>query len=193
MGRRHRIWYPGATYHLTARGNRRAAIFNESEDFKKYLTILQDVRMHQPFTLHSYCLMTNHLHLQLETNDSPIQSIMKEIQFRYAVYFNQKFKLDGHVFQGRYGAKVIENTDYFLQVSRYIHRNPLESGMVTAMEDYPWSSFSSYVLGKANPHIDPLKTLSYFREPAHEEYRRYVETPIEELVGENGEIVWIPH
>ncbi|CAM3982128.1 transposase [Mesobacillus zeae] len=193
MGRRHRVWYPGATYHITARGNRRAVIFDEAEDYNKYLMILEDVRSTQPFVLHSYCLMTNHLHLQMETLKDPIQSIMKDIQSRYAIYFNQKFDLDGHLFQGRYGAQIIENTDYFLTVSRYIHRNPLEPGLVEDMADYPWSSFSSYIHGQNNPHIDPSKTYSYFLEPVHEQYRNFVETPTEKLIGEKGEILWVPH
>jgi putative transposase len=79
-----------------------------------------------PFVLHSYCLMTNHLHLQIETTIDHIQHIMKELHSRYAIYLNLRFKTDGHVFQGRYGAKLIETDKYFLKVSHYIHRNPLK-------------------------------------------------------------------
>jgi putative transposase len=176
MPRQHRIWYPGAMYHIVARGNRRAAIFLEDMDFKMYLTILEDVRSMMPFILHSYCLKTNHLHLQLETSCYHIQHIMKEMHSRYAIYLNQRLKTDGHVFQGRYGAKLIETDAYFLEASRYIHRNPLEAKIVSDLYDYPWSSYPSYIdLTQNNPHIAHDRTLSYFREPVEDEYRKFVE------------------
>jgi len=74
--------------------------------------------------------MTNHVHLQLQTTNFHIKLIMKEMHSRYAIYFNKKYHYDGHVFQGRYGAELIETDQYFLEVSRYIHRNPLEAKMV---------------------------------------------------------------
>jgi putative transposase len=75
------------------------------------------------------------------------------------------------LFQGRFGSKVNESIKYFLTVSRYIHRNPLEAHLA----DYRWSSYSSYIHNKKNPHIDPTRTFSYFKEPVHEQYRLYVE------------------
>lgn len=179
MARKLRPWYPGAIYHITARGNRRAPIFLGTHDYLRYLKILEDVRETYPFILHSYCLMTNHLHLQLETSEHHIQEIMKTIHSRYAKYLNLRLEVDGHVFQGRYGAKLILADEYFLEVSRYIHRNPLEANMVKNPADYPWSSYSSYVHQSKNPHIDQTKTLSYFSEPAHIKYREFVEEEVE--------------
>ncbi len=138
MPRQPRVWYPGAMYHIVARGNRRAAIFHDHVDFQTYLAILEDIRSMMPFILHSYCLMTNHLHLQLETIHHYIQYIMKEMHSRYAVYLNQRLRTDSHVFQGRYGARLIETNAYFLEVSRYIHRNPLEAKMVVNLSKSLW-------------------------------------------------------
>ncbi|MBG9445309.1 transposase [Cytobacillus firmus] len=180
MPRQPRVWYPGAMYHIVARGNRRAAIFHDHADYRAYLAILEDVRSMMPFILHSYCLMTNHLHLQLETLQHHIQYIMKEMHSRYAVYLNQRLKTDGHVFQGRYGARLIETDAYFLEVSRYIHRNPLEAKMVVKLEDYRWSSYSSYInLLQLNPHVNHSKTLSYFREPVEDHYKLFVEKNVQ--------------
>ncbi|WP_404329969.1 transposase [Mesobacillus maritimus] len=187
MSRKYRICYPGATYHIHARGNRRGAIFYEDSDYHYYLKTLESVRSKYPFILHSYCFMTNHLHLQIETITSPISHIMKEIHARYAIYFNHKYDFDGHVFQGRYGSKVIESIHYFLTVSRYIHRNPLEANMIINMAEYPWSSYSSYIHNKKNPHIDPTRTYSYFKNPVHEQYRLYVENETKE-----DELIWVP-
>jgi putative transposase len=180
LSRKPRSWYPDTPVHITARGNKRAPIFLESLDFFKYLEILEDVREKYPFTLHSYCLMTNHLHLQLETSENTIPEIMKTIHTLYAIYLNKKLDIDGHVFQGRYDSRLILSERYFLTVSRYIHRNPLEANMVKTPEEYLWSSYDSYINLSDNPHIDPHKTLSYFPKPAHVNYREFVEKEEEE-------------
>jgi len=175
MARKLRVWYPGAMYHITSRGNRRAALFYDDFDKKSYLEILEEARVYYPFHLHSYCLMTNHIHLQLETIDHHPQYIMKMLNSRYALYFNKRHRLVGHVFQGRYGAELIETVDYQLEVSRYIHMNPIEAEMVTKPEEYPWSSYRAYILEKKNPYITTEKILGYFKEPKKEKYRKFVE------------------
>ncbi|WP_234987249.1 hypothetical protein [Bacillus sinesaloumensis] len=87
------------------------------------------------------------------------------MHFRYAIYFNKKYHYDGHVFQGRYGAKLNETDQYFLEVGRYIHRNPLEAKMVKNLSSYEWSSYPAYLNLVENHHVSPQKTLSYFQEP----------------------------
>jgi len=175
MSRKHRVWYPGAIYHITARGNRRLSIFHHPDDYEVYLKILADVQSMYPFLLHSYCLMTNHLHLQIETTNFHIKEIMKELHSRYAVYFNKKYGYVGHVFQGRYGAELIKKDRYFLEVSRYIHRNPLEAKMVKDLSSYRWSSYPSYLHLVENQMISLQKTLQYFPEPRMQHYKQFVE------------------
>lgn len=177
MSRKHRIWFPGAIYHITARGNRRASLFNRREDYLTYLTILEDVRTIYPFILHAYCLMTNHIHLQIETTNCHIKLIMKELHSKYAVYFNKKYNYIGHVFQGRYGDELIDDDQYFLEASRYIHRNPLEAKMVKTLSSYEWSSYPAYIQLTDNPHVSLQKTLSYFSEPKFQNYQSFVENP----------------
>lgn len=179
MSRKPRIWFPGATYHISARGNRRAALFVSREDYLTYLSILQDVQSMYPFILHAYCLMTNHIHLQLETTNFHTKFIMKELHSRYAVYFNMKYHYDGHVFQGRYRADLIGTDSYFLEAGRYIHRNPLEAKMVKDLSSYEWSSYPAYINLTDNPYISPHKTLSYFHEPTFRNYQSFVEKPNE--------------
>jgi putative transposase len=186
MARQQRFWYKGATYHIYARGNRKEVIFYDDSDYLMYLSILEEVRATYPFILHSYCIMTNHLHLQIETIDHHIKIIMKEIHSRYAIYLNKKLQVVGHVFQGRYGSEIIENIDYFLETSRYIHRNPLEANMVTSLEEYPWSSYCGYTTHSENPHVCTKRTLSYFSEPVKENYKRLVEC------GDKEVIQWLP-
>ncbi|WP_113928364.1 transposase [Bacillus sp. P14.5] len=176
MSRKRRVWYPGAMYHITARGNRRIALFYREEDYLMYLAILEDVRAMYPFVLHSYCLMTNHLHLQIETSQHHIKDIMKELHSRYAIYLNRRLCIDGHLFQGRYRSGLIETDHYFLEVSRYIHRNPLEAKMVKILSHYPWSSYPSYIGLIDSPHVHPSKTQSYFQDPFIESYKNFVES-----------------
>jgi putative transposase len=183
LPRKPRIWYPGATYHITARGVRKMDIFLDTLDFQTYLKYLLDVRVRYPFTLHSFCLMNNHIHLQLETVKNPIDLIVKDLHSQYAIYFNKRYDANGHVFQGRYGAEIIENYPYFLKVSSYIHLNPVEAKIVERPEHYRWSSYSAYATGIKSPYVSTEKTLSYFsnlntvslEKPARQQYKAFVE------------------
>lgn len=173
--RKPRIWYPGAMYHITARGNRKHAIFHENKDYWKYLNLLENAQKNHSFTLHSYCLMPNHIHLQLETSDTSTSILMKEIQMNFAIYYNKKYDYVGHVFQDRYHAKLIESEVYFLMVNRYIHRNPLEGNIVTTLKNYPWSSYPSYLTSHNSPLISKNKTLQFFPSTTKNTYQQYIE------------------
>ncbi|WLR50671.1 transposase [Bacillus tianshenii] len=192
MARQPRVWFPGAIYHITARGNRRASLFYDDEDRLRYLELLEEARFEFPFILHAYCLMTNHIHLLLETTKTPPGPIMKKWHSLYAIEFNRRHHLVGHVFQGRYAAEIIATSDYLLEVSRYIHRNPLEANMVSKPENYRWSSYRSYISNQDNHHISTSKILSYFSEPEKEHYRRFVEEKTRsDADGRNSEEHWI--
>ena len=91
MPRKKRDWYPGATYHVMCRGIRRMAIFREEEDYEMFLLMVKKTMECLPFTLHSYCMMTNHIHLQITTMDSEIWKIMKRLLSSYARNFNNKY------------------------------------------------------------------------------------------------------
>lgn len=175
MARKHRVWFPGAMYHITSRGNRRSAIFYDDFDREVYLQFLEEAHRYFPFHLHSYCLMTNHIHLQIETIQHHPKDMMKMLNSRYAMYFNKRYRLVGHVFQGRYGSKLINSSDHLLEVSRYIHLNPVEAKMVKSPKDFLWSSYTAYISESANPHITTTKILSYFPKPQKENYLKFVE------------------
>ncbi|MBM7648452.1 REP element-mobilizing transposase RayT [Bacillus ectoiniformans] len=175
MARKHRQWFPGAIYHITNRGNRQAALFYDRYDWNKYLSLLEETRKMYPFYLHTYCLMSNHIHLQVETIDHHPQYMMKMLNTHYALYFNKRYQVVGHVFQGRYGAKLIDTVSYHLKVSKYIHLNPLEANMVKSPDQYPWSSHAVYVSDRPSPHVTTENILSYFPDPKKEYYRRFVE------------------
>jgi REP element-mobilizing transposase RayT len=144
-----------------------------------YLTILEETQQKYPFHLHSYCLMTNHVHLLLETLKIPPPIFMKSLNSRYAMYFNRKYKLTGHLFQGRYHDEVISSPIHLLEVSRYIHLNPVKAYIVKHPEEYPWSSYRSYVSNNSKSHIKTDAILRFFQNQPFqgrpkENYKRFV-------------------
>ncbi|WP_077214841.1 transposase [Bacillus dakarensis] len=176
MPRKPQFWYPGAKYHIYNRGNRKSTLFYDDEDRMKYLTITAETKEKYPFHLNTYCLMTNHIHLNLETIKDPPGKIMHAINVNYAKYFNKKYDLTGHVFENRYNYEFIDSVEYELDVSKYIHLNPLQAGMVQKMEDYPWSSYRAYILKEHNPLVTTDHLLSYFPDPPEIYYHQYLKS-----------------
>ena len=198
MARKNRKWFPGAIYHIMARGNYRQNIVKDDEDFKVFLVLMQDAKTKYGFKLHAYCLMTNHYHLLLETEQTEIWKIMKRINQIYAAYYNEKYRLTGHLFQGRYKSCLVENDSYFLQTSRYIHLNPVKAKMVPRAEAYPWSSYSTLIGMKQEMIVEVKRTYAYFKEPQNFAYRNFVEdttlnryeAEIQKSMGEDD--LWLP-
>ena len=182
MPREKREWYPGACYHVMGRGNRHCAIFNEKDDYFLFMKLLDSVQTRYPFTVHAYCLMTNHFHIELTTQSDPIWKIMQPIMNHYARTFNQKYGHDGHLFDSRYASGLIEDDVYFLEVSRYIHLNPVKAKMVREPLEYEYSSYKDYIGendGKEKRKIvDTSRALSCFCTNPKEQYRMFVEGKI---------------
>ncbi|WP_421381995.1 transposase [Bacillus salacetis] len=174
MARQPRNWILGAPYHIMMRGNRKSIIFHESKDFTKYLDILQLTYEQFPYILHSYCLMNNHLHLLLEPINHSPTVLFRKINTSYALYYNKKYDVTGHLYQDRFQAKLVDSTSYLLGVSKYIHLNPVEAKLVKEPEHYPWSSYSSYYHQKKNPLITTDKILSFFPDASPDHYNEFI-------------------
>lgn len=146
-----RPWVSGAIYHITNRGNRQEIIFRENIDYIVYLGILKETLKfyeNDNYKLISYCLMSNHVHLLLKTGRKDPSFFMRRVNSMYARYFNSKYQYMGHLFQGRYFSNLINNVIELLEVSRYIHLNPVRAKMVDSPEKYMWSSYNKIVLDK---------------------------------------------
>lgn len=195
MPRAKRIWYPGAIYHVMSRGNRRISIFQEDVDYTYFLKCLRITKEKYPFDLHAICLMTNHFHMLLKTGSDELWKIMQRLLSIYAEHFNHKYDFTGHLFEGRYTSKIIEDEYYFMEVSRYIHLNPVKAGMVMSPADYEYSSYASYMgmgnslnlqkktgYSKVRSMIGELITtsqvLGVFPDNNPEQYRTFVEEKI---------------
>jgi putative transposase len=145
MARPLRITLTGAFYHVTARGNEGRKIFLSQTDFTKFLSYLTDAAHKYGVVLHGYTLMDNHYHLLVETPKANLSAFVHLVNSAYTTYFNLKRKRTGHLFQGRYKSIVIEKDPYLLELSRYIHLNPVRAGIVQKPEDYALSSYRSYL------------------------------------------------
>ena len=194
MPRKKRIWYPGATYHVMSRGNRRTAIFKENGDYLDFFEYLGNVKELYGFKIHALCLMTNHFHMAVETKDKELWKIMHRLLLTYAANYNIKYKLTGHLFENRYNACLIENDIYFLEVSRYIHLNPVKALMVREPLAYEYSSYRKYMENDEQTEgttakktkcaqmiaelVDTSRVLSCFNHNPKEQYKMFVEGKI---------------
>ncbi len=191
MARKKRVWYSGAVYHVMSRGNRRGTLFRDEDDYLSFLEFLTYAQGEYRFKIHALCLMTNHFHMLIETGDTELAKIMQKFLLGYAMTFNAKYNLSGHVFEKRYTDRLIEDDRYFLEVSRYIHLNPVEAGMAREALAYEYSSYRNYLRDDPNESnktskieklMDELvvkeRTLSFFRNHSKEEYRMFVEGKI---------------
>jgi len=179
MARPLRIEYPGAFYHVTSRGDEQKDVFKNQRDREKFLAYLESATERYGAVVHAYCLMSNHYHLLLETPAGNLSQIMRHINGAYTTYFNIKRKRSGHLFQGRYKAILVEFDEYALELSRYIHLNPVRVGMVARPEEYRWSSYNNFIGQGSAPTWLKLETiLDYFgkkKKEAMKKYRSFVE------------------
>jgi len=145
MPRKPRIEYDGAFYHVITRGNQKQKIFKETADYEKYLQIVASYKPRHHFRLYAYVLMSNHVHLLIETQDVPLSKSLQGINQSYTMYFNRKYRTVGHLFQGRYKAILCDRERYLLALLKYIHFNPVRAKIVEKPLNYRWSSESLYV------------------------------------------------
>lgn len=148
MARPPRIEYEGAFYHITSRGNERRQTYFAKSDYEKFKEYLREAQEKYRYMLHCYVLMNNHYHLLIETPNANLSKIMHYINGSYTNYINIKRKRSGHLFQGRYKAILIDQDSYLLELSRYIHLNPVRAKMVNKPEEYPFSSYRSYIFAE---------------------------------------------
>jgi REP element-mobilizing transposase RayT len=150
MGRKPRVEYAGAFYHVICRGNQRQVIFRSDADRKYFLERVEEYRQRYRFHVYAYVLMSNHVHLLMETGEVPLSRIMQGLQLKYTRYYNRKYKKVGHLFQGRYKAILCDRQAYLLELVRYLHLNPGRIRTPLNPWKYRWSSHAAY-LGRSGP------------------------------------------
>jgi putative transposase len=182
MARPLRIEYPGAFYHIMARGNERKDIFRDDRDRERFLGYLETSVLRYKAVVHAYCLMGNHYHLFLSTPEGNLSQIMLHINGGYTAYFNKRHVRAGHLLQGRYKAILVDGDVYAGEISRYIHLNPERAGMAERPEKYLWSSYAAYIGEAASPSWLTTDWLfRYFGKKtvkAQKAYRLFVEAAV---------------
>ena len=178
MARPLRIEFENAFYHITSRGNERKPIFRDEADYKKLLTCLGQAALRYKPVIYCYVLMGNHYHLLLETPQPNLSQFMRDLNGTYTTYFNRRHKRNGHLFQGRFKSILVDKDSYLLELSRYIHLNPVRAKIIKFPEEYKYSSIDYYLTGRKAPFwLNTEVILSQFgndKTAAREEYRRFV-------------------
>jgi REP element-mobilizing transposase RayT len=152
--------YAGAIYHVMSRGNERRAVFRTDQDRRRFLKKLGQIAEEHHVEVYAYVLMGNHYHLLLFTPRGNLSAFMQQLNTSYTMYFNRCHSRIGHLFSGRYKAKIVEGGDYLLRLTRYIHLNPVkklphknlpQAERAAYLEAYRWSSYRSYVHQVSRP------------------------------------------
>lgn len=161
-------------YHVVLRGINRQQIFEDEEDYEKFLQVLMECKGLSGFQLYAYCLMGNHIHLLLKSGREPLGQVFRRVGVRYVYWYNWKYGRSGHLFQDRYKSMAVENDTYLLGVLRYIHQNPVKAGLTKDAHSYRWSSAMDYLTGGSSL-VDVRYILSLFAENSAEQVSTYVE------------------
>lgn len=155
----------GIYYHVFSRGNNKNPIFLKTKDYKRFLDKANDYSRLYPIEIHSFCLLLNHFHFIVrQTSEKyPISKFFGSLLSSHAQYMNKRYGMVGHLMQGRFQAKPLENESSFLQASRYIHINPIKDEILKPnfikrgnfkriafslrkeLENYPWSSYQYFL------------------------------------------------
>ncbi len=178
MARPLRLEFAGALYHVTSRGDRGEAVYRLDEDRELWFEVFSQVCERFNWVVHGYCQMTNHYHLLVETPDGNLSRGMRQLNGVYTQKFNRKHQENGHLFQGRYKAILVQKDNYLLELTRYVVLNPVRAGMVNSPEEWAWSSYNAMLQQQTGIQcLDVEWTLSQFgkyRKPAIKKYKQFV-------------------
>jgi len=161
MPRQPRLTAPGLLHHVIARGNERHRIFLDAKDYEFFLQRFGKLLLETSTSCFAWCLMPNHFHLLIRPNRTPLSTFMRRLMTAHAVHFNRRYRRVGHLFHNRFKSVICEDDPYFLELVRYIHLNPLRSGLIQdlgALEAFPWCGHGA-LMGKHKPpwqHVDAI-------------------------------------
>jgi len=192
MPRQPRLDAPGALHHIIGRGIERTNIFRTDRDREDFIKRLGDLSMAERVIVYAWSLMPNHFHLLLRTGRQSISKSMRKLLTGYVVSFNLRHKRHGHLFQNRYKSIICEDDPYLLELTRYIHLNPLRAGIVGSLKelrDYRWTGHAA-ILGIVRQDWQDIKAITvYFGKGPRgvERYEQYVREGVS--LGKRPELV----
>ena len=169
MTRQIREFSNSNVYHIIIKGNNDSVIFYDDMDRNVFLDRIKLTKDEFKYKVYAYCLMSNHVHMVIEVTNENLSKAIQSLTIRYVSYFNRKYDRKGPFVQNRFKSKNIENQRYFLEVCRYVHRNPEKAG-IEKTSQYKWSSYREYI-GKEK--IIEKKTLMYYLNNNIEDFIKY--------------------
>lgn len=180
-----RIYLEGAVYYTTVKAGTGELLFQDKEDYEYFLDILRNRKKKYSFKLYAFCLLANHYHLLIETEDKNISKVMQAINTSYSLYFNKKYHRQGHLTGGRFTMRLLNKDTSLLEVSFYIHLNPVRAG-ITKTAEYRFSSYPEYIGSIDNTIADYDYIFSFLgtftnKEEAQKKYQELIK---EELLKE---------
>ena len=176
MSRPLRIELAGGVYHVTSRGDRREAIYLDDTDRLAWLTVFAHVCQRFNWVCHSWCQMTNHYHIVVETPEGNLAAGMRQLNGVYTQQINGRHDRVGHVFQGRYKAILVERDRYLLELSRYVVLNPVRASMVADPADWSWSAYGAMIGRESVPKwLNTDWVLAQFGEHRGDAVARYID------------------
>ena len=183
MARPLRIDIENGLYHVTSRGWERRVIVRNDADREHWLDLLERVAVRCGWRVFAWVLMTNHFHLYLRTPEPNLSRGMHDLNSGYASAFNRRYRRSGALYQGRFKAVLVEDESHSLELTRYVHLNPVRAKIVDAPEQYAWSSYGAYLgLCESPTWLDRQAVLGQLGKQtsrARAAYRRFVESGID--------------
>lgn len=177
MNRRMKL-ITGEMYHLFNRGNRKAEVFHDREDYLYFLRQLRDYLQEFAVTLIAYCLMPNHFHLLArQDGDGAISGMMQAFGTSLSKTYNKKYNTVGALFQGKFRDEHVGDMGYLRYLARYFHRNPIKAGLCRAPEDWEFSNYREVIGLRHGKLCDFSPVLALFANEA-KIYREFVLDPL---------------
>ena len=142
MSRIPRNYIKTSFFHVITQGINKSYIFERAEDIKYYIKIMYQLTLEQKIKIIGYCIMSNHAHMLIETEEiNELSKYMQRLNTKYGKYYNKKYNRVGYVFRDRYRAQGIYTEKYLYNCLRYIYNNPVKAGICKNAEDYPYSNY----------------------------------------------------
>jgi putative transposase len=177
MSRKPRILSPYTYYHVFNRGIARKSIFTSNYHYNLFLELLEITSETYNIEIHAYCLMKNHFHLLLLDINSNLSKAMQSMLSKFSRKINKDINSDGAVFKDRFKSIIVDSNRYLSHLSRYIHLNPVEAGMVSSPENYHWSSCKYYLNDHCPKFLEKDKILNCFM--SQNEYQEFLNLGID--------------
>ena len=193
MPRQARLDSPGTLHHVMVRGIEKRPIVNDETDRKDFVRRLGAVAEETQTPIYAWALMSNHVHILLCSGALGLAKFMRRLLTGYAVSYNLRHRRHGHVFQNRYKSIVCDGDNYFTELVRYIHLNPLRVELVKdlkELENYPYCGHGTILGTPARQWQDCESVLTQFGTRTSEAKRAYWKFVAEGVVlGRRPELV----